>query len=365
MSYKRLALPVFLFVFLGLAFSQTAPKSAKTAPKPAAKTATKPAVSESKPAASEKVVATANPAALFPAVVARVNGKPVLGRLLEQAIRRELAAIGNPEWKDLRKEYQAQLIYSFLQPLIGSELVYQKAADSGIKPTSAEIQAGVQTIAKTFKDEAEMNKALAAESMDKAALESDIDKRMTVSKYIEQNVTGKISVTPEELSEYYKKHTSDFQHPEMVRTRQILIQPKDQTAEQDAAARKIAEGLLARAKNGEDFAKLAKENSMDGSAADGGDIGFAAQESLTPEYGDAAFALPLGGMQLVHTDYGYHILKVTDKKKEGTATLEESKASLTEFLKRQKADEEYKKIVDKLREQAKIEYLISAGAPAE
>jgi parvulin-like peptidyl-prolyl isomerase len=364
MSYKKIALSIFLTFFLGLGFSQTASKSAKTAPKPEAKAAKPKPAGEPKPAAGEKIP-TAKPSALFPALVAKVNGTPIPGRLLEQAIMRELVNIGNPSWKDLREEYRAQLIYSFLQPLITSELIYQKAIATGLKATSAEVQAGFQQVAKSFKDEAEMNQALAAESMDKATLEKDIEKRLVVSKYVEEYISSKVAVTPAELSEYYKSHTSDFQHPDMVRTRHILIQPKSNTAEQDGAARKIAEGLLARIKGGEDFAKLAKENSMDGSAADGGDIGFAAQKDLAPEYGDAAFSLPLGGIQLIRTEFGYHIVKVTDKKSEGIASLEEAKASLTDFLKRQKVDEELKKVVEKLREQANIEYLIPVGTALE
>ncbi len=364
MSYKRLTIPVFLTVFLGLGFSQTTPKTSKPGPKPVAKTASSKTQTESKQAVSE-TVPPASPNAIFPAVVAKVNGKPIFGRELERLIRRELANIGNPEWNDLRDEYRAQITYSFIQPLISSELIYQKASAMGLQATSAEVQIEFQKVAKNFKSEAEMNAALANDFMDRVAFEKDIDRRLVINKYLEGNVNNKISVTPEEMAKYYSEHPSDFHHPDMVRTRHILIQLAGDTVEEDLKARKVAEGLLARVKAGEDFAKLAQENSMDVSASQGGDIGFAAQMSLAPEYGDAAFSLPLGGVQLVRTSFGYHIIKVTDKKKEGLATLEEAKPSLTEFLRKQKSEAELKKIVEQLREPAKIEYLIPVGSPRE
>ncbi len=76
-------------------------------------------------------------------------------------------------------------------------------------------------------------------------------------------------------------------------------------------------------------------------------------------YADAAFALPIGGVQLVKTQYGYHVLRVTEKKKEGLATLEEVKEELTDYLRRQKSQEALDTLVRQLREKAKVEILLS------
>jgi peptidyl-prolyl cis-trans isomerase C len=360
-SYKS-ACPVFLILFIGFCFSQTAPKTPKTQAKPAASQAPSSAAKPESKQAAEEVIPPADPNALFPAVVARVNGKPVLGRELERVIRRELASIGSPEWKNLREDYKTQLIYSFIQSLVSSELIYQKAMAGGIKVTDAEVQAEFQKIAKTFKDDAEMNVALAGEFMDRAMLEKDLNKRLVIDKYVNENVAKKIpAVTPEEVEKYYSGHPDEFKHPDIVRTSHILIQPAGDSAEQDALAKKRAEDLLARVNKGEDFAKLAKENSMDASANQGGDIGFAPKEALAREYGEAAFSLPVGGVKLVRTTYGYHIIKVTEKKKEGTAPLEEVRTRLTDFLKSQKSDVELKKMIEQLRDQAKVELLIPVG----
>ena len=200
--------------------------------------------------------------------------------------------------------------------------------------------------------------------MDRAALMRDLAKTVTVTKFVTENVEKKIIVTPAEVSEYYQKHTEDFRHPDLVKTSHILVRVQEGAAdEQDRRAKQRAETILARVKKGEDFARLAKEYSTDSSASQGGDLGFMQRGQLVPEYEDAAFSLPAGGVSdLVRTQFGYHIIKVTEKKKEGLATLAEVQQQLTEFLKSQKAQEDVAKLVDQLRSQAKIETYVPIGA---
>jgi len=307
--------------------------------------------------ASSKPAAAAT-AAIFPATVARVNGSDIPGRDLEDLIQRELSSIGNPEWKNLREDYRNQLTLDLINVLINSKLLYQKAVESGFKVSDEEVQAEFQKIAKTFKDDAEMNAALAAQNTDRAALEKNLSETMVMSKFVEESVNKKIAVTQEELAKYYSSNPTEFHHPDLVRTSHILIRPAGDTPEQDAKARERAESLLARIKKGEDFAKLAKENSVDASASQGGDIGLTSKAALDPDYAAAAFSLPVGGLKVVKSQFGYHVIKVTEKKDEGVSTLEEVKEGLTEFLKSQKAQDALNKFVSELRNKAKIEILI-------
>jgi len=309
------------------------------------------------------VIPQAAPNAIFPAVVARVNGKPILGRDLEGFVLRELASIGSPEWKNLREDYRGQLTLTGLNSLINSKLLYQRAVAVGTKATDAEVQAELQKVAKNYASDAEFNAALASQNTDRASLEKNLYETLAIQKYIDETVTKKIVVSPEELSKYYSSNPSQFNHPEIVKTSHILIQPAGDSPEQDTIAKQRAEAILARVKKGEDFAKLARENSVDNSASQGGDMGFASKDGMEPEYAEAAFSLPVGGVKLIKTRYGYHIIKVTDKKKEGLATLEEVKTELAQFLKNQKSQTELDKLVNELRNTAKIEILIPAGQP--
>lgn len=332
-------------VFVGICSAQTA---SKKQPESAAK--------------APEAVPPAAPGALFPSVVARVDGEPIPGRELERLVKAELIEIGSPDWKNLRQEYRGELVLKHLANLVNSRLIMAKATASGVTATDAEVAAEMKKIADGFQSDAEMNMALAAQMTDRASLEKDLRKSLVMSKYVEENVNKKVAVAPEEVTKYYTSHPAEFQHPDIVRASHILIRPAGNADEQDRLAKEKAEALLARIKKGEDFAKLAKENSTDGSASAGGDLGFFPKDNqMAPEFSAAAFALPVGGLDIVKTAFGYHVIKVTEKKKEGLLTLEEVKANLTEALKQQKAQEAMDKLVTELRSKAKIELLVTAS----
>ena len=353
-------------LFIALAALSTAwavGQSQQPAPKPKPDTVTPAAKPADALAGQEEQIPPAGPGAIFPAVVARVNGRAILGRDLEQRVRAQLAPIGNPVWKDLREDYRLELTSNALGSALAEELIYQKAIAAGVKVPAADVQAEFAKAAKSFANDAAVNVALAERGLDRASLTKEMERNLVIGKYINDNVTSKITVTPEEAAEYYKSHTDEFRHPDMVRTSHILIiVAGGATAEQDRLARQRAEAILDRARKGEDFAKLAQETSMDSSASQGGDIGYVTPGQVDPAYQAAAFSLAVGSLSdPVRSRVGYHIIKVTDKKKEGIATLDESRVQLTEFLKNQKSDRQLQQLVDQLRKEAKIEVLITVG----
>jgi|WetSurMetagenome_2_1015567.scaffolds.fasta_scaffold26257_2 parvulin-like peptidyl-prolyl isomerase len=337
--------------------------SGKSAPAAPAKAA--PAKAAAPATAKEESVPTPSPNALFPAVVARVNGKDIPGIDLERQIRTELANIGSPEWKNLREDYRQQLIDQYMQSLITSELIYQKASASGIVATNEEVQAELAKVAKNFGSDAEMNAALADRGLDRQELIRDLTRSLLASKYVDQNVTKKVMATPEEAAKYYSSNTEEFRHAEMVRLSHIFfIVPEGASADRDSQIKQRAAGILARLKKGEDFAKLAKDNSMDASSSQGGDIGYFAKEDVASEFGEAIFSLPAGTLsEVTRTRAGYHIIMVTDRRRAGLSTLQEIQDQLVEYLKNQKADAELGKLVQQLASQAKIEVLIPVSTP--
>ncbi len=344
---------MFLLLFAAVCFSRSEPKARESA--------SSFAQAKLPPGSKEATsVPPAAPNALFPSVVAKVNGEAIPGRDLDALVRNELSAMGDPEWKDLRREFRNELILNNITVLINSRLLYQKAVASGIKATPVEVKAEMQKVAETFKNEAEMNETLARENTDRVYLEKSIYENLTITKYVDATVNKKVVVASGEAANYYSNNLKEFHHPEIVRTSRILIRAAGNAPEQDAAAKKRAEALMARLRKGEDFAALARENSMESSASNGGDIGFASRDGLAPEYSEAAFSLPLEGIKLIKTQYGYYIVKVFDKKQEGLFTLEEAKPQIHERLKAQKAQENLSALIKQLREKATIEILISA-----
>jgi peptidyl-prolyl cis-trans isomerase C len=359
----KIALPVYLFIFANFCFSQSAAKT-QPAPKSSAPVSAAPSQAKTEKAkpVEEEVIPPAAPNAIFPAVVAKIDGKSILGRDLESIVRQELAKIGNPEWNNLREDYRGELTYRAITLLINSKLIYQKALSVGIKATDAEVQAEMQKFSKNYRSDAEMNADLARQMIDRPTLQRSIHESVSVQKYLDETVEKKIVVTPEEMAKFYAANPDQFKHPDIVRISQILISAGETDA-QDALAKQRAEALLARVKKGEDFSKLAKDNSIDSSASKGGDIGYNSKEGLNPEYADAVFPLAVGDAKLIKIGSSYVIFKVTNKKKEGVSTLEEVKPQLTDFLKNEKSQIEATKLINQLKDQAKIEILIPYGKP--
>ena len=148
-----------------------------------------------------------------------------------------------------------------------------------------------------------------------------------------------VPVSREEVEDYYRVNRERFREPERVRIRQILIKVKpDAPPERVKEARRRMERILERLKNGESFEKLAKKYSEDPvSAKKGGDLGYFKRGELIRTLENEAFRLKKGEIsRIIRTDYGFHIIKVEDIKKEKIKSLKEVYPDLVKRLKREK-----------------------------
>jgi peptidyl-prolyl cis-trans isomerase D len=158
---------------------------------------------------------------------------------------------------------------------------------------------------------------------------------------------SRITVTPQEIESYYNSNVQQFQTPEQVRASHILLKTE---GKDEAAVRKQAEDILKQAKApGADFAALAKKYSEDdGSKANGGDLDYFTKGRMVPEFEQAAFAMQPGQISdLVKSQFGFHIIKVVDKKPAATRTLDEARSQIQETLAAQRVDQQ---IADRTRD---------------
>jgi peptidyl-prolyl cis-trans isomerase D len=137
------------------------------------------------------------------------------------------------------------------------------------------------------------------------------------------------------LRKYYEDNAARNETPERRKASHILVE----SGTDDSAARTKADALYARAKAGEDFAKLARENSDDpGSKAGGGDLGWATRESYVKEFSDALFGMQKGEIQgPVRTQFGYHIIRLDDVETPHVRSFEEMRAELEPEYRREQA----------------------------
>jgi len=176
--------------------------------------------------------------------------------------------------------------------------------------------------------------------------------------YLKEEVVGKINIPEEDLKKYYESHKDEFKTPEMVKVRHILVRVDPSATEKvKQATKKKAESILKKIKAGEDFAKLAAEVSDDpGSKQNGGELGFFPRGRMVKSFEDAAFALKLGQVSgLVTTQYGYHIIKVEEKKPEGIQPFDDVKESIRQKLLQDETKTKVGAFIEKAMKDAKAE----------
>src|SRR5258705_3462090 len=151
---------------------------------------------------------------------------------------------------------------------------------------------------------------------------------------------ARVAITPQDIDSYYNSNVQQFQTPEQVRASHILLKTE---GKDEAAVRKQAEDILKQVKApGADFAALAKKYSEDdGSKVNGGDLDYFGKGRMVPEFEQAAFALQPGQISdLVKSQFGFHIIKVVDKKPAATRTLDEMRPQIQEQLATQRVEQQ-------------------------
>jgi peptidyl-prolyl cis-trans isomerase C len=284
-------------------------------------------------------------------VVAKVNGQPITRGELDFTVKGMAQGRVPPE-------KHAEFRKGVLDSLIDQELVYQKAVASKVQVTPAEVNASIAQVRSNFPDQKTFESELAKDGMTMATVESMFRHNMVIDKYIKTTVVGQVKVTQEDEAKFYQENQDKMKHPEQVRASHILLHiGKDTPPDQKAAQKAKAEEALAKARSGSDFGALAREYSQDpGSAQRGGDLGYFEKGRMVAPFDKAAFSMKVGAISdIVETDFGYHIIKVTDHRPEGVTPIDDVRQKIHEYLASQKVQGEVQKLTASLRKQAKVE----------
>lgn len=151
-------------------------------------------------------------------------------------------------------------------------------------------------------------------------------------------------ITESELKSFYAQNMSDFNRPEEVRVRQILVGSED-------TAKMVRSKLL----SGENFAALAQQYSISPDAKKGGDIGYFSRGTFPPVFDKICFSLPVGGVSdVVKSDYGYQIFKVLDHRPARTISFPEAKKLILRGLRQEGGEKQFENLLAQLRQHAKI-----------
>lgn len=232
-----------------------------------------------------------------------------------------------------------------LDTLIADKIVELESDEQKIKVTDSEIEEELQKLQESYGDEEAFTQALTSSGTSLESVKSNIQSYLLTKKLLQD----RISITDDGVQEYFETNKDSFAQQEQVEASHILV-------EDEETAKAVKEML----DNGEDFAQLAEEYSVDTSnAGSGGELGYFAKGEMVAEFEEKAFSMEIEEISdSVETEFGYHIIKVTDKKEAEEAVLEDHKEEIQEILYEQALQTEYPVWLEEQREEYEIEQLL-------
>jgi peptidyl-prolyl cis-trans isomerase SurA len=281
-------------------------------------------------------------------VAATVNGRVITYSDLDKYYQSRYTASGTRPSDD---QMQIQKL-EVLRTLVDNQILLQRAEKLGLMATDAEVDVKFTELKSPFTQE-EFQRQLAARKMSADDLKSQIRQDLSIQKLINKEITSHIAITDKDVADFYNANKSSFNFPEpQVHMAQILVTPapdpsvvnlKNDKAQNDEQARKKIDGIMARLRQGEDFAIVAQNFSEDpNTAQNGGDLGFvpeSALEKANPDLRKAVMAMSPGQITpVIRTAEGYRILKVISKEPAGQRELSDPRVqqNIREILRNRK-----------------------------
>ncbi|HEY5278085.1 MAG TPA: peptidylprolyl isomerase [Coriobacteriia bacterium] len=280
--------------------------------------------------------------------IATVNGVEIPKSAVDDQVNRmktaQPASFEGTAGVAIEQQYRAQV----LSGLIDIELIKEAATTLGVSVTTQQIDDYVAQLQTQYGGAPALDTAMKTAGFTMDSLREQISVNLLRDAVSSKVTTGAITVTDAQIKTYYDANTSQFATPAQVHAEHILFATTDKAT---------AQTVLAQVKAGGDFAALAKKYSTDpGSAATGGDLGWAAPSAYVTEFANAVNAMAVNDVRLVETQYGWHIIKLLGRRAAAKQTLAEATAQIRTTLESNARSEKFGAYVDDLRAKATIKY---------
>jgi len=330
------------------------PVFAKKAPKTKEDDSSKPVVAETNQAAVQVNLPEAAAPVSADTVLVKFNDKTVTQADLDSEISQIRQMMKNrggssQQFDAMLKNIKPQI----LEGLIVRKLIAVECEREKITVTPEETAKEVETFQSTLPKKISLDDFLKQNGITREAFERDVGEQVKIEKLLK--------ITPptdQEIKAYYDENKANYEIPETVNARHILVavDAADDAAKKDAKKKK-AEDLRKKLVDGGDFAKLAEENSDCPSKAKGGSLGEFPRGNMVPAFEQAAFSLKTNEISgVVETEFGFHIIQTIGHNSPRTMTFDDVKGQIAFRLKSRKVQEKLEGLIGKLKSDAKIEY---------
>ena len=300
-------------------------------------------------------------------VLVKVNGDIVTKTEFEQRQVQTLRqrpefANASPNSEELRTAI-AEITPDLILNAVDELLLLQRGRDQGWAMGDEQFNNIVENIRKenNITSDEQFQAALKQEGLTLPELRKSLEKQMLISRVQQQDVMSKIAVTEDESKAFYAKHQDQFTTPSSITLREILVEvPKTEqgiNAAQDDEAKEKAEGIRKRLLAGEPFARLAADLSDAPSKANGGLIGPFNSTDLAQPLLERLKTMKLGDItEVTRSNQGYQILKLESRSEEKILSFEDARQQISDAVAEEKRRGELQKYVERLREQATIQW---------
>lgn len=288
-------------------------------------------------------------------VMAIINNEKIFKQDVEVAAEQIVQQTGlanKVDYTDSLVEKQA------LDLLVTKILLKQEIKNYTIEIAQAEIDHAIEQFKRNFASDTEYEEKLKKEGLTIEQFRQNIKTELQINKLLEIEIKNEsIQITKEEANNFYLKNSDKFLTHEKVHARHILIRlDKDASQANKTKARKKAESVLRKLKNGSDFSELAQKYSEGPSASKGGDLGYFSKGDMVKTFEDKVFSMKPGEISdVVETQLGFHIIKLEDYKGAGKKSFEEVEEDIKAYLKVKKANEMFEDYIEKLKLKAHIQ----------
>lgn len=297
-------------------------------------------------------------------ILATINGKNIMsGDIAKQVnttVQRQISMMGAmgqnmpaEAMANIKNRISGQIVSGMIDKMLLSERLKSKK----IVIPADKVEERIKEYAERYKMTVdEMKKQFTRMGMDFSEFQESIQLQLGLDKLMQMEMTKEqLTVSDKEAKDFYDANPKNFSQEEQVRASHILVSTQGKDEEGKAEAKKKIDDLLKKVKDGGDFAQLAKDNSDCPSSAKGGDLDYFGRGRMVPAFDQACFSMKVGDISdVIETQFGYHIIKLTDKKEAVKKKYDDIKEDIIKNLENQKKSQFWAKYRAEMRKAAKI-----------